>query len=417
MLRSLLLACLFGNIVKAQQLVLIGGGLTDGNTDVWNKVVELAGGRGVAKIGIFTTASADPADSATYYLDMFVNTYGAASAVHIPVTETSNNANDQEIADLIRQQTGFFFGGGDQLRVTKALKNLDGSDTLALLTLKQVFQDGAVVGGTSAGTACMGSTFMITSGRPYDSLVYGSYSGGPDPVYPDDLTYDENGGLGLLNGYIPDTHFSERGREARLIRLLQDTKNAVGGVTKGFGVDEDTALVIYNVGSNEEIGEVIGASGGVFFVDVSRLVSLPSETVDYSDIVTTFLTSGDTINLQTGEVTFAPWKTPLKGDEYYDNALSSKDILSSMVDAEWRYIAKRLFDNTFDDSVLSTSRERNPVQFTVKMDRINGNAYGGYLTDGTFIVSYTDLFVAIYESAFSRASRTEKIIKHVHKKN
>ena len=67
--------------------------------------------------------------------------------------------------------------------------------------------------------------------------------------------------------------------------------------------------------------------------------------------------------------------------------------------------------------MLSTSRERNPVQFTVKMDRINGNAYGGYLTDGTFIVSYTDLFVAIYESAFSRASRTEKIIKHVHKRN
>jgi len=52
------------------------------------------------------------------------------------------------------------------------------------------------------------------------------------------------------------------------------------------------------------------------------------------------------IFLFSGEVTFAPWKTPLKGDEYYDNALSSKDILSSMVDTEWRYIAKRLFDKT-----------------------------------------------------------------------
>ena len=34
----------------------------------------------------------------------------------------------------------------------------------------------------------------------------------------DDLSYDENGGLGLLDGYVIDTHFSERGRESRLIR-------------------------------------------------------------------------------------------------------------------------------------------------------------------------------------------------------
>lgn len=137
------------------------------------------GGRGVAKIGIFTTASADPTGAADYYVDMFVRVYGAASATFIPVTETSNNANSQSmpnhhlrdtilvfydntlfihsfrvaIVDMVQQQTGFFFGGGDQLRIIQALRP-NGVDSLTLNAIKEVLRRGGVVGGTSAGTAC-----------------------------------------------------------------------------------------------------------------------------------------------------------------------------------------------------------------------------------------------------------------------
>ena len=107
----------------------------------------------MARIGIFATASADPIGSADYYVDMFTRVYGAASATFIPVTETSNNADDPEIADLVRQQTGFFFGGGDQERVTNALRP-NGRDTLVLQATKEVFNAGGVVGGSSAGTSC-----------------------------------------------------------------------------------------------------------------------------------------------------------------------------------------------------------------------------------------------------------------------
>ena len=74
----------------------------------------------------------------------------------------------------------------------------------------------------------------------------GAYAGGYNPQYPNDLSYDEHGGLGFMpSSFLLDTHFSERGRESRLIRLLQDTRNMAGiGATRGFGVDEDTALVI-----------------------------------------------------------------------------------------------------------------------------------------------------------------------------
>ena len=60
---------------------------------------------------------------------------------------------------------------------------------------------------------------MITGGISWNALVYGAFSGGPKPLYPDDLTYDEHGGLGFLQNWVVDTHFSERGREARLIRF------------------------------------------------------------------------------------------------------------------------------------------------------------------------------------------------------
>lgn len=84
---------------------------------------------------------------------MFVNVYGAASATFIPVTENSNNGDDPAVADLVRQQTGFFFGGGDQLRILTALRP-SGRDTLVLTALKDMLRAGAMIGGTSAGTAC-----------------------------------------------------------------------------------------------------------------------------------------------------------------------------------------------------------------------------------------------------------------------
>ena len=64
---------------------------------------------------------------------------------------------------------------------------------------------------------------------------------------------------------------SERGREGRLIRLLSDTftSGETLGTAYGFGVDEDTALVVSQPvdGSQGPTAEVLGR-GGVFFADV-----------------------------------------------------------------------------------------------------------------------------------------------------
>lgn len=89
---------------------------------------------------------------------------------------------------------------------------------------------------------------MILSGNTWDALTMGSFPvDSPDAVNSTVLSYSPAGGLGLLGGYVLDSRFSELGREGRMIRLLQDTRSLpLIGVTKGIGIDDNTALVVSN---------------------------------------------------------------------------------------------------------------------------------------------------------------------------
>lgn len=78
-------------------------------------------------------------------------------------------------------------------------------------------------------------------------------SGNTYPVLVDNSgTYDANGGLELLEPlYMLDGQFSESGREGRLIRGLQETKDTpVKGTSRGIGIDPSQALVVTNIYTN-----------------------------------------------------------------------------------------------------------------------------------------------------------------------
>ena len=62
------------------------------------------------------------------------------------------------------------------------------------------------------------------------------------------LVYDPLGGMGLLRGVVIDAHFTRKGREGRLWKLLQDTRYLDVGAARGFGVDENTAFVCRRTG-------------------------------------------------------------------------------------------------------------------------------------------------------------------------
>jgi len=174
---------------------------------------------------------------------------GAASASNIMVNE--ENADSQEVFDEISRASVVWIKGGDQGRYVKWWKG-----TKAEQAIRAVFARGGVVGGTSAGCAVLGEwtySALNDSLHPLEALA--------DARHPD-LTL-EHGFLGLAPGVIFDTHFTERGRIARLPVLLahiREQRRGLGapGPTNeiiGIGVDPRTAVCISPDGRAEVRGE------------------------------------------------------------------------------------------------------------------------------------------------------------------
>lgn len=385
-----------------KSIVLVGGNLWDNNTEIYDTIVRLAGGKGTAKIGIINAASADPVGGFQFYRDQFLK-YGVLEANRIPIdlNHTDNNAK-QEVLEMIYNQTGFFFGGGDQARVLQAFLGKFGEFSPALLALHQMFDKGAVISGTSAGTTCQTANYMIKSGVSYDALLYGSFPDHePDSTRRDAMVYSSLGGLGFMKGYVLDTHFSQRGREGRMIRMLSDTMSLARGSSNGIGVDENTALVVTQADTEQATGEVIGASGISIF-DLSNSRTQQSTYFHISDVSMTYLTHGDVIALSNRSVTFSSKKSPMSGHEDYNDVLTSDDVFygtksGSTRKSEFVRMATSVFDARNGHQTHGYTYEHHP-RFTVN---VSGNGAEGWVerkhSFHSDITSYKHLKVEIFE--------------------
>ncbi|HEY2887709.1 MAG TPA: cyanophycinase, partial [Candidatus Limnocylindrales bacterium] len=150
---------------------------------------------------------------------------------------TRQQANDEAYVGQVRDATGIFLTGGNQLRL---------SATIGGTKLAQAIVDrhlaGAVVAGTSAGASAM-SSHMIAFGA----------SGGT----PKHRMAAMAAGLGLLPSVIVDQHFQQRNRLGRLLSIIAQNPSLLG-----LGVDEDTAGIV----TPDGILEVVGR-GSVTIVD------------------------------------------------------------------------------------------------------------------------------------------------------
>jgi cyanophycinase len=254
-------------------LILVGGALADGNAQIYDEIVRLAGGRGKARIGILTAAAVTPSEdpdagtpdcnnsvcNGDYYATLFKG-YGVADAQWIPIDiEHAAAANDPTVVAQVNSMTGFFFGGGDQIRYVNTLLNGQaGTDTPVMAAIRAKFARGAVVAGTSAGTQIQAGADMITGGSTQPALRDGSAEGYFEDA--DKLGYWADGGFGFFTSGLLDTHFSRRGREGRSIRLASDT-----GHRWVYGIDENTALKVTGAGTPLETLTVMGEHGvGIF---------------------------------------------------------------------------------------------------------------------------------------------------------
>lgn len=251
----------------------------------------------------------------------------------------------------IEQADAIFFNGGDQSLTLQALRLPDGSPSPELKAITARLQAGKlIVAGTSAGTAVQAGGAqsdvngtqkpvpMISNGSSSQALQSGAVAAEaplagceknqscPAALAEDQLTYRAQGGLGLFPFGVTDTHFSERGREARLVRLLSDTQTRYG-----FGVDEATALLVglNPTAPNDARFAVLGASG-VFIADLAGAKTNGSGA-DWtiSGVRTHYLSRDDQALLQNGElkVLFAPWKQPVSQQPNQTAVLKQNDIL------------------------------------------------------------------------------------------
>jgi cyanophycinase len=205
-------------------LVLIGGG--EKPPEVMRKFVELAGGPAASIVAI-PTASSEP-DTGAYYVKLFKEEYGCTNVVSLDIRSKAD-AMRPDYAELAEGAGGIFFGGGDQVRILTAFP---GTPVLAAIT--SAFERGAVVGGTSAGTACQSSP-MITGEGDFSVIRSRSVE-----------LWD---GLGFFRNVIVDQHFIARQRSNRLISVILEHPELLG-----VGIDEDTAAWVRPDGTFEVMG-------------------------------------------------------------------------------------------------------------------------------------------------------------------
>jgi cyanophycinase len=252
-------------------LFIVGGGTQP--LALVQDFVRRAGGD-TARIVVFAMASTVGEKSGEESAARFRTMGAQARNVWI----TREQANTDSVARLLDGATAVWFGGGDQNRLTAVLRG-----TVTERAIRARFDQGAVIGGTSAGAAVL-STPMITGdelGQRRDTTEsWTRVSRGSVAV---------DSGFGYLTTAIVDQHFLRRKRHNRLLSLVLAQPPHLG-----VGIDEGTALIVEPSG----LWRVEGASS-VLIVDAR-------EAQRTSDSATVMGASGARMHLLPAGSTFDP---------------------------------------------------------------------------------------------------------------
>jgi cyanophycinase len=205
-------------------LVLVGGGAKP--PEAMRLFVDLAGGAG-AHIVVLPLASGDSREAGADYVVLF----GALGVADVRVIHIDDrrDALRPEYARVIGGASGVFFSGGDQSRIAARIV-----DTPVLDAVRAVKARGGVIGGTSAGTACQSAVMLVGAGNER-RMRAGNIA--------------VTRGIGLFEGVVVDSHFSQRRRFVRLKSVVLEHPSLMG-----IGVDEATAAWVKPDGTLEVVG-------------------------------------------------------------------------------------------------------------------------------------------------------------------
>ena len=217
-------------------LMIVGGGERSGA--MMRRFVELAGGAGRARIAVVPMASEEAVESGAETASE-LDSLGAHTFVFLV---DRAQAEAPAFVRRLDSATGIWFCGGDQARLTGVI-----GGTASLRAMQARYQDGAVVGGTTAGAASK-SDSMITR----DQTPPGDTTGYYGDEYPsiERRRIEVLPGLGFLHGAIVDQHFLRRERHNRLLSAVLERPGLVG-----VGIDESTAIEVSPDGRWYVLGE------------------------------------------------------------------------------------------------------------------------------------------------------------------
>ena len=223
---------------KSDRALIIIGGKEDRSAD---KVIlrEVARRVGSGKLVVSTVAM--PGETKSLF-DEYEKAFRAVGVKHVYQLEIASReeATQDSKVRILDHANAVFFTGGDQIKITSQI-----GDTPIFQRIREIYDDGGVIAGTSAGASALSETMLVEGGDEESHVIGGSMRMAP--------------GLGLIGDVIIDQHFMERGRVGRLLgAVAQNPKNL------GIGIDEQTAVVV-----ERGNGFYVLGSGAVYVMDGS----------------------------------------------------------------------------------------------------------------------------------------------------
>jgi len=260
-------------------LFIIGGGERD--APLMKRYIQLASHFGTGRIVIFTMASGVPQEVGPELVAEFKGN-GAKDVAACQLTH--DEAMRPDSAKILDGAGGIWFSGGDQARLTAALL-----DTPIHKRMLELYEQGCIVGGTSAGAAVM-SEVMITGDEKRTDGKEGTW----EVIWADDIIRTR--GFGFVKSAVIDQHFVVRRRLNRLIATVIENPKLVG-----VGIDESTAVLVRPDGLYEVLGE-----SQVLVFDARRArtskAPAPDKRVGAQGIVLHVLLPGDVYDVAKGRV-------------------------------------------------------------------------------------------------------------------
>jgi cyanophycinase len=205
-------------LTEARGILMAIGGAEERTPEspILKEFVRLASGK-KANIVVMTVATDSPEEVGAEYIEVFEK-IGVKSVQAVDVSSRADAIAEENIK-AVREASGLFFTGGDQLHITSLI-----GGTELQKAIYEIYEKGIIIGGTSAGAAMM-SNSMILQGDGEEAPKLGAVEMGP--------------GMDLIVGCMIDTHFSQRGRHGRLLTAVAHYPQDMG-----IGLDENTAMIV-----------------------------------------------------------------------------------------------------------------------------------------------------------------------------